>query len=99
MLHADDVVALYFNAVENIEIINGKAFNIGGGINYSLSLLELFTLLEDILNIKMTYKQLPARESDQLVFVADGKKIKDLTGWYPKVTPIEGITKMIEWLN
>jgi CDP-paratose 2-epimerase len=99
VLHADDVIALYFNAVENIETIKGKAFNIGGGINYSLSLLELFTLLEDILNIKMTYKQLPARESDQLVFVADGQKIKDLTGWYPKVTPSEGITKMIDWLN
>lgn len=99
VLHADDVVALYFNAVENIETIKGKVFNIGGGINFSLSLLELFTILEDILKIKMTYKQLPARESDQLVFVADGQQIKDLIGWCPKVTPIEGITKMIDWVR
>jgi CDP-paratose 2-epimerase len=98
VLHAEDVISLYFNAVENIEKVKGRAFNIGGGINYSLSLLELFTLLEDILKIKMTYKQLPARESDQLVFVADGKKIEELTGWCPKVTPFNGIKKMLDWL-
>jgi CDP-paratose 2-epimerase len=99
VLHADDVIALYFKAVENIEMIKGKAFNIGGGINFSLSLIELFTMLEDILKIKMTYKQLPARESDQLVFVADGQKINELIGWHPKVTPIVGVTKMINWLK
>jgi CDP-paratose 2-epimerase len=98
VLHAEDVISLYFNAVENIEKVKGRAFNIGGGINYSLSLLELFTLLEDILKIKMTYKQLPARESDQLVFVADGQKIEELTGWCPKVTPFNGIKKMLDWL-
>lgn len=99
VLHADDVIALYFKSVENIEKIKGKAFNIGGGIKYSLSLIELFTILEDVFKIKMKYKQLPARESDQLVFVADGKKIYDLIGWQPIVTPIQGIKKMVDWLK
>lgn len=99
VLHADDVTALYFNAVENIEKIKGKAFNIGGGINFSLSLIELFTMLEDVLKIKMEYKQLPARESDQLVFVADGQKINDLIAWHPIVTPKEGVKKMVDWLK
>ena len=99
MLHADDVTSLYFNAVKNIDLISGNAFNIGGGINYSLSLIELFAMLEDILKIKITYQQLPARESDQLVFVANGEKINHLIGWEPKVTPINGITKMVDWLK
>ncbi len=33
----------------------GQVFNIGGGIENSLSLLELFDMLERKLNIKMIY--------------------------------------------
>ncbi len=56
-------------------------------------------MLEDMLKINMTYQQLPARESDQLVFVANGEKINHLIGWEPKVTPIKGVTKMVDWLK
>jgi CDP-paratose 2-epimerase len=99
VLHANDVVNLYFKAAQNIEKVKGQAFNIGGGIANSLSLLELFKLLEDILDIRMTYSQLPWRESDQKVFVADNAKVSALTGWEPEVTPEQGIKSMIEWLN
>ena len=99
VLHADDVVSLYFSSVNNIEKVKGQAFNVGGGIDYSLSLLELFKLLEEILGIKMNYKQLPPRESDQLVFVADHAKISELIGWKPKVTTKDGLIKMFKWLS
>ena len=58
-----------------IKDAKGQVFNIGGGIENSLSLLELFSLLEKELNVKLNYTQLPPRESDQKVFVADIKKI------------------------
>ena len=32
VLHADDVVNLYFKVSENIEHTKGKVFNVGGGI-------------------------------------------------------------------
>jgi CDP-paratose 2-epimerase len=99
VLHAEDVVSLYFSSVQHIEKVKGKAFNIGGGIENSLSLLELFNILEDELNIKMEYNRLPERESDQLVFVANNNSIKQLTGWEPKVKTNEGLLKMIEWLS
>jgi CDP-paratose 2-epimerase len=99
VLHADDVVSLYFSSVENIDKVKGNAFNIGGGIENSLSLLELFNVLEDELNIKMEYVKLPPRESDQLLFVADNKKMTSMTGWEPKINTITGLTKMLEWLS
>ena len=74
-------------------------FNIGGGIEFSLSLLELFEMLECILNIKMKYNQLPERESDQLIFVADGSKINSFIGWKPKITIENGILKTLNWLD
>lgn len=97
VLHASDVVNLYFKAAESIDQVKGQAFNIGGGIEKSLSLLELFILLEDSLNIEMKYTQLPFRESDQLVFVANSKKIHELIGWSALTSPQSGITDSILW--
>jgi CDP-paratose 2-epimerase len=99
VLHADDVVDLYFKSIENIDRIKGMVFNIGGGIEFSLSLLELFKMLESILDISMRYNQLPERESDQLIFVADGTKINSLIGWKPKITVENGISKTLNWLD
>lgn len=99
VLHSDDVVSLYFNVVDHISLCQSQAFNIGGGIENSLSLLELFSDLEGILNIEMKYNILPPRESDQLVFVADSSKINSLTGWSPKVTKSDGLKATLNWLN
>jgi CDP-paratose 2-epimerase len=95
VLYADDVVNLYFLASENIEKTKGNAFNIGGGIENSLSLLELFTLLEKELEIEMIFTQLTFRKSDQLVFVANYKKLSTLIGWQPNVGPKFGINLLI----
>lgn len=99
VLYADDIIELYFKAVENIDKVKGQAFNIGGGFENSLSLLELFEILEKELDIKLSYMKKPWRPSDQKVFVADITKVKNLIGWHPKVNKIEGIKKMISWLN
>ena len=99
LLYASDCVALYLAAAKKIELVKGQAFNIGGGIENSSSLLELFSFLESELDIKMTYTQLPFRESDQRVFVADIAKAKSLIGWQPCVTKEEGIKKMIDWVS
>ena len=99
LLYASDCVALYLAAAEHIEQIQGQAFNIGGGMANSSSLLELFSFLEKELDIEMRYEKLPVRESDQKVFVADIRKISGLIHWEPKVHKEAGIQKMIEWVN
>lgn len=99
VLYADDMINLYFSAAEKISSIKGEVFNIGGGHENSLSLLELFDILEQELNVKLNYKEIPARESDQKVFIADISKAKKLIGWQPKVSARQGIKKMIEWTD
>ena len=56
-------------------------------------------MLEDILGIKMEYKQLPPRQSDQKVFVADINKINKKIGWKPQVTAREGVEAMVDWVR
>jgi len=99
ILHASDMIELYFSALENVDKVCGQAYNIGGTIDQSLSLLELFDILNGILDIKMRYVQLPSRASDQKVFVADTTKCRNHLGWEPKVRAYEGITKMVEWVR
>ena len=99
ILHADDIVRLYFAAVENRDKLAGQAFNIGGGMDQSLSLLELFDLLEGKCGTKLSYTKLPPRLSDQKVFVADNTKITALTGWKPEIPASDGISGLLAWLE
>ena len=99
VLHSEDMVSLYLKAANDIKSLKGRAFNIGGGMPNSLSLLELFSMLEEKLGVELKYEKLPVRESDQKVFVADISKIGGLTGWTPRVGKAQGIEKMIDWVK
>ena len=98
VLYNEDIVNLYFTAKDVIDAY-GQVFAIGGGLSNSLSLIELFSMLENKLDIKMTFRQLPWRESDQKVFVADISKAKNIIGWTPAVTAEDGIGRMLDWLR
>ncbi len=99
VLHAEDMKRLYMAAIGNIDKAKGQAFNIGGGIDNSLSLLELFALLEKLMSIKLSYIKLPVRESDQRVFVADIAKARKLLNWQPRISAQEGLARMVEWVR
>ena len=98
VLHAEDVKRLYAAALRDIDNAKGQAFNIGGGISNSLSLLELFTLLEEVSGVELNYIKLPARESDQRFFVADTTKASFLFGWQADIAPRQGVFSTFEWL-
>ncbi|HEY9025795.1 MAG TPA: GDP-mannose 4,6-dehydratase [Burkholderiaceae bacterium] len=97
VLHAEDMIRLYFNVASDIDRVAGKAFNVGGGVDNSLSLLELFDLLGELIGQPLQFTSGPARESDQRVFIADVDRIAALTGWRPQVSAREGVSKMLAW--
>ena len=99
VLHANDLVRLYRAAHANADRAAGEVFNIGGGVSNSLSLIELFALLEKILGLKqrLRFTRLDRRQSDQDFFVADIRKARNYLGWEPEVTREQGITMMIKW--
>jgi CDP-paratose 2-epimerase len=97
VLHGEDMKRLYLAAVQNIDQARGQAFNIGGSFVNSLSLLELLAILEKITGTTLNYKNLPVRESDQRVFIADTAKAQRLLNWVPRVSAFEGVSAMVLW--
>jgi CDP-paratose 2-epimerase len=103
VLHADDLRSLYRKAIENANMAAGEVFNIGGGIENSRSLLELFADLERLLDrsgyFRLRYSRHDWRVSDQRAFVADGSRARLLLGWEPRVSCEDGLPSMIEWVR
>ena len=99
LLHVSDAVRCYVAAYEHIGAARGHAFNIGGGIENSMSLMELLNFLEKRLAIKLNYTHLPWRQSDQKFFVADNSKASRLIQWVPRTTREQGLETVIDWEN
>lgn len=96
MLWGEDVARLYLDEIENIDKVAGKPYNIGGGVDNTMSLLEAINeiVLQTGKNAEMTY--LPKRHGDQDIWISDISKIKEDLGWSPTVSPKEGIKRIIE---
>jgi CDP-paratose 2-epimerase len=98
VLHADDLIRLYRAAYDHRQQMNGEIFNIGGGAANSLSLLELFALLAELLAIPpLVYTPTPRRASDQDCFIADIAKVQRLLGWSPAISCRDGVSRMLAW--
>jgi len=97
VLHATDLINVYRLAAANINTTAGRIYNIGGGVENSLSLLELFSLLEKINGYPVHYYQSEWRPGDQKVFIADTTRGNQDFGWSPKVDKEAGIRRMLEW--
>jgi CDP-paratose 2-epimerase len=98
VLHADDMRRLYSLALDAPDDAWDKAYNIGGGMANSLSLLELFKLLEELLGVTLRFERLQARRSDQRIFVADTGRAEGAFDWSPLVGAGEAIRRVISWL-
>ena len=97
LLHVSDAVTCYVAAYKRISETSGEAFNIGGGVENSMSLLELLLHLERRLGVTLNYTRLPWRSNDQKYFVADNGKARRLSGWSPQTSKELGIEDAIEW--
>jgi len=99
VLYASDLADLYMYEVEHMEKVNGKTFNVGGGIKdgFHTSLLELINLIDDNFSgKKLTFSKKPWRGSDQRIYQSDISYVTKTTGWKPKTTLLEGLKAMWE---
>ena len=98
ILFIDDLVDAFLLAQQHMKKLSGNAFNIGGGPQNTISLLELLDLLAELHGGEISAHFEDWRAADQRYYVADTNKFSGLTGWNPKVGVREGVQRLYEWL-
>lgn len=100
LLYVDDLVKAYDLAFQNISKCSGKIFNIGGGMENTMSVWKEFKpLLEKSLDMKIFAKKSDWRPGDQKIYVSDISEIRQVLGWKPEVSLEEGIIELYKWVK
>lgn len=97
VLHVDDLARAWEMAVEKIEAVRGEVFNIGGGVQFSLAVREIFPMLERLLGRSIPIAHGPWRTGDQPVYISDIAKAKEKLAWEPKIAPEAGVKTLFDW--
>lgn len=74
-------------------------YNIGGGTDTAISLLECIDIIEEIQGKRPETNFAPDRHGDLRYFICDIKKAENVLGWSPKIMPKQGINSLIQWIN
>lgn len=98
VLFIEDLIEAYDMAIENIDKTSGKAYNLGGGPENTLSLLELLSYLEQFFGKEIPRAFDDWRPGDQKVFVCDVNKAFEEFGWKPTTSPEQGVEKLLTWI-
>ncbi|MDP4190300.1 MAG: SDR family NAD(P)-dependent oxidoreductase [Bacteroidota bacterium] len=98
ILFVEDLVEALISAHENISFTRGNAFNIGGGPQNTVSLLEVLEVIEELIGRGLNVSFAPWRQGDQKYYVSDTSKFNMMTAWSPKTSALDGIEKLYRWL-
>jgi CDP-paratose 2-epimerase len=99
LLWVEDLVALYIAAAENRSVVAGRAYNVGGGPAFRLSLKELMELLEGKLKKSIPIARKETRLGDQPVFYCNVDRAARELNWKPRVSPSEGVDRLLAWIQ
>ncbi len=87
-----DVLCVYdlIRAIESVRLnlprTAGQVYNLGGGSENTISLLELIHEIELLTRHRLDYVLDERRPGDQLVYVTDCSKLRRDTGWKPEIS-------------
>lgn len=99
ILYVTDLVEALKIAQRKMHSLTGKAFNIGGGVDNTISLLELIKVIEDLQGESLDIDFGEWRPGDQRYYVSDTKKFQKEGLWTPKVQAYQGIENLYKWLT
>ncbi len=99
ILHAADLAHSYELAIGQLDAAKGRIFNIGGGTENTLSILELLDWLEAKLGRPIPHTFSDWRPGDQPCYVSDSTKAKRVLGWEPQITKERGLEETFAWVR
>jgi CDP-paratose 2-epimerase len=99
VLHVDDLLDAFEQVMRPGVPVAGRAFNIGGGPDNTVSLLEVLDLLRERHGLAPQVHFGEGRVGDQRYFVADTSSFREATGWAPRIGAAQGIASLLDWFG
>ncbi len=97
ILHINDLLEL-FNIIFKKSKISSRVYNVGGGRNNSISILELLMYLEKNYKRKIKFSFNQPRIGDQKLYISDISKVRKELNWRPKISKQKGIKLILSWM-
>jgi CDP-paratose 2-epimerase len=99
-LHVADLLDLLDIQIHSLDKLKGETFNVGGGVNNTLSLCETTQLCQEITGNKVSIDPISeTRIGDVPIFITDSQKAIDATGWHPTRDAKLTLTEIYEWIH
>jgi CDP-paratose 2-epimerase len=98
ILFIDDLLDAFEIAAANIESTAGCVFNIGGGPENAVSLIDVLEYLETCCGVTIPRHFTGSRPGDQRIYVSDIRRARQQLGWTPQTGWRQGIDLLINWV-
>jgi len=98
VLDVGDTVNAYVAALENIDRVHGRAFNLGGGPPNAISLLQLLEEIRVVTGRDVEISFEDWRQGDQRWYVSDTRAAQSALGLPKPRGWREGIARLAQWL-
>ena len=100
MVHIEDLYRLLNFQIFNFNNLKSKLYNVGGGLDGSLSLMELTDLCERYSGNKINIIQSSEiRPADLRIYVTDNTLVTEETGWQPLIKPDQILQEIFDWIG
>ena len=99
IIHVHDIYELIKMQITNFDLFKNNTFNVGGGLDVSVSLKELTNHCEKITGNKIEIASVAEnRPADIPIYVTDNSKITELSGWKPTKSVNDILTDTYNWM-
>jgi CDP-paratose 2-epimerase len=99
VLFINDLLDAFDAAASRISAVAGRVYNIGGGAQNTLSLLDLLGYLEQRRGKALAYQQADWRPGDQRVYVSDIRLASQELAWAPRIGWRAGLELLYNWVS
>ena len=100
ILHVSDFCDLIVEQITSFEDFAGATFNVGGGLEGSLSLRELTRLCEELSGNRLGIGSVvEERPGDMRIYISDCRRIMEASRWRPRRSPKVVVQDIFEWIG
>jgi CDP-paratose 2-epimerase len=98
-LYVADAVDAWISALDQIDAVSGRIFNLGGGPTNAVSLREMIDMIAELRGKRPEIRFAAWRPGDQPWYVSDIRAISQVLGWAPRMPLRQGLRALHGWLT